>query len=86
MLDHSLKHIEASQPHLAELALGGTAVGTGLNTHPEYAVRVAAELASLSGQPFVTAPNKFEALATVDATGPCPRRAERHGGLADENR
>lgn len=68
MLDHSLKHIEASQPHLAELALGGTAVGTGLNTHPEYAVRVAAELASLSGQPFVTAPNKFEALATVDAT------------------
>ncbi len=67
MLDHSLKHIEASQPHLAELALGGTAVGTGLNTHPEYAVRVAAELASLSGQPFVTAPNKFEALATVDA-------------------
>jgi fumarate hydratase class II len=42
-------------------------VGTGLNTHPEYAVRVAAELASLSGQPFVTAPNKFEALATVDA-------------------
>ncbi len=42
MLDHSLKHIEASQPHLAELALGGTAVGTGLNTHPEYAVRVAA--------------------------------------------
>lgn len=76
MLDHSLKHIEASQPHLAELALGGTAVGTGLNTHPEYAVRVAAELASLSGQPFVTAPNKFEALATVDA-GPCPRRAER---------
>jgi fumarate hydratase class II len=40
-------------------------VGTGLNTHPEYAVRVAAELASLSGQPFVTAPNKFEALATA---------------------
>jgi fumarate hydratase class II len=65
MLDHNLKHIEASLPHLAELALGGTAVGTGLNTHPEYAVRVAAELASLTGQPFVTAPNKFEALATV---------------------
>lgn len=75
MLDHSLKHIEASQPHLAELALGGTAVGTGLNTHPEYAVRVAAELASLSGQPFVTAPNKFEALATVDAT------VHAHGAL-----
>ncbi len=67
MLEHNLRHIEHSLPHLAELALGGTAVGTGLNTHPEYAVRVAAELASLSGLPFVTAPNKFEALATVDA-------------------
>ena len=52
---------------LAELALGGTAVGTGLNTHPEYAVRVAEELAAITGQPFVTAPNKFEALATCDA-------------------
>ena len=67
MLEHNLRHIDHSLPHLAELALGGTAVGTGLNTHPEYAVRVAAELAALSGQPFVTAPNKFEALATVDA-------------------
>jgi fumarate hydratase class II len=67
MLEHNLKHIDHSLPHLAELALGGTAVGTGLNTHPQYAVRVAAELAALSGQPFVTAPNKFEALATVDA-------------------
>ena len=67
MLEHNLKHLDHSLPHLAELALGGTAVGTGLNTHPEYAVRVAAELAALSGQPFVTAPNKFEALATVDA-------------------
>jgi fumarate hydratase class II len=66
MLEHNLKHLDHSLPHLAELA-GGTAVGTGLNTHPEYAVRVAAELAALSGQPFVTAPNKFEALATVDA-------------------
>jgi fumarate hydratase class II len=67
MLEHSLKHIEQSLPHVAELALGGTAVGTGLNTHPEYAVRVAKELAELSRQPFVTAPNKFEALATCDA-------------------
>ncbi|HDR2542225.1 TPA: class II fumarate hydratase [Enterobacter mori] len=67
MLDHNLKHIDHSLPHLAELALGGTAVGTGLNTHPEYAVRVAEELASITGQPFVTAPNKFEALATCDA-------------------
>ncbi|WP_395301669.1 class II fumarate hydratase [Enterobacter mori] len=67
MLEHNLKHIDHSLPHLAELALGGTAVGTGLNTHPEYAVRVAEELASITGQPFVTAPNKFEALATCDA-------------------
>ena len=67
MLEHNLKHIENSLPHLSELALGGTAVGTGLNTHPEYAVRVAKELAAITGQPFVTAPNKFEALATCDA-------------------
>ena len=67
MLEHNLKHIEHSLPHLAELALGGTAVGTGLNTHPEYAVRVADELAKITGQAFVTAPNKFEALATCDA-------------------
>lgn len=67
MLSHNLKHIEQSIPHVAELALGGTAVGTGLNTHPEYAVRVAQELACLTKQPFVTSPNKFEALATCDA-------------------
>ncbi|WP_349886118.1 class II fumarate hydratase [Pantoea ananatis] len=67
MLEHNLRHIEQSIPHLGELALGGTAVGTGLNTHPEYAVRVAKALADLTGQPFVTAPNKFEALATCDA-------------------
>ncbi|UJD89423.1 class II fumarate hydratase [Rahnella aquatilis] len=67
MLGHSLTHIENSIPHIAELALGGTAVGTGLNTHPEYAVRVAKALAELTQQPFVTSPNKFEALATCDA-------------------
>ncbi|MBT0394100.1 class II fumarate hydratase [Morganella morganii subsp. morganii] len=67
MLQYNLKHLENSLPHLNELALGGTAVGTGLNTHPEYAVRVAKKIAELSGQPFVTAPNKFEALATCDA-------------------
>lgn len=67
MLEHNLKHIDHGLPHLAELALGGTAVGTGLNTHPEYAVRVAEELANIIGQPFMTAPNKFEALATCDA-------------------
>lgn len=67
MLEHNLKHIELSLPHVGELALGGTAVGTGLNTHPEYAVRVAKELAEFTHQPFITAPNKFEALATCDA-------------------
>ncbi|HDG1690961.1 TPA: class II fumarate hydratase [Kluyvera georgiana] len=67
MLEHNRRHLEQSLPHVSELALGGTAVGTGLNTHPEYAVRVAQELAALTNQPFVTAPNKFEALATCDA-------------------
>ena len=66
-LDHGIAHVEAALPHLCELALGGTAVGTGLNAHPEYAVRVAAKLAELTGHPFVTAPNKFEALAANDA-------------------
>lgn len=66
-LDHGLQHIEASLPHLYELALGGTAVGTGLNAHPEFAVRAAAELSRLTGFSFVTARNKFEALAANDA-------------------
>lgn len=67
MLAHNLVHIENALPHLAELALGGTAVGTGLNTHPEYAERVAKEIAEFTGIPFTSAPNKFEALATTDA-------------------
>jgi fumarate hydratase class II len=66
-LDHGLAHLHASLDHLCELALGGTAVGTGLNAHPEYAVRVAAKIAELTGHPFVTAPNKFESLAAHDA-------------------
>ena len=66
-LDHGLAHIEASLSHLYELALGGTAVGTGLNAHPEFAQRVAAELAALTDLPFGSAPNKFEALASHDA-------------------
>ena len=66
-LDQGMKHVEASIPHLAELALGGTAVGTGLNAPPEYADRVAKKLAELTGLPFVTAPNKFEAMAANDA-------------------
>jgi fumarate hydratase class II len=66
-LDHGLAHAEAALPHLLELALGGTAVGTGLNAHPAFAGRVAAKIAELTGLPFVTAPNKFEALAAHDA-------------------
>jgi fumarate hydratase class II len=66
-LDHGLRHVESALPHLRELALGGTAVGTGLNAHPEFADRVAHELSRLTGHPFVSAPNKFEALATHDA-------------------
>ena len=66
-LDHGIAHVKAALPHLCELALGGTAVGTGLNAHPEFATRVAAELARLTGLPFVTAPSKFEALAANDA-------------------
>jgi fumarate hydratase, class II len=66
-LDHGIAHLDAALPHLCELALGGTAVGTGLNAHPEFAERVAKKLAELTGHPFVTAPNKFEALASHDA-------------------
>jgi fumarate hydratase class II len=66
-LDHARVHIEASLAHLSELALGGTAVGTGVNTHPEFAVRTAAEISRITGEAFVTAPNKFEALASHDA-------------------
>src|SRR6202035_3991676 len=66
-LDADLKRIEAALPDIFELALGGTAVGTGLNTHREFADRVAAEIARLTGLPFVSAPNKFAALAAHDA-------------------
>ncbi len=66
-LDHGVAHLEQSLPHLQELAIGGTAVGTGLNTHPEFAERMARKLSELTGVPFVSAPNKFEALASSDA-------------------
>ena len=66
-LDWGCRHVEAALPHVYELALGGTAVGTGLNAHPEFAQRAAAEIARLAGLPFVTAPSKFEALASHDA-------------------
>jgi len=66
-LDADLARIEATVPGLLELALGGTAVGTGLNTPPEFADRAAAAIAAATGEPFVSAPNKFAALAAHDA-------------------
>jgi len=74
-LEHARKHLELTLPHLYELALGGTAVGTGLNAPKGFAERVAQELARLTGLPFVTAPNKFEALAANDAL------VQGHGAL-----
>ena len=66
-LSNGLSRIEACLPQLCELALGGTAVGTGLNTHPEFAERAAAKIAELTRLPFISAPNKFESLAAHDA-------------------
>jgi len=66
-LDADLERIAQTMGGLYELAAGGTAVGTGLNTHPEFGERVAARIAEITGQPFVTAPNKFAALAAHDA-------------------
>jgi fumarate hydratase class II len=74
-LEHARGHVERTLPHLYELALGGTAVGTGLNAPKGYAERVAQEIARLTGHPFVTAPNKFEALAANDAL------VQAHGAL-----
>lgn len=74
-LNHGLKAIKNTLAHLSELALGGTAVGTGLNTPEGYAVHVAGEIATATGFPFVTAENKFEALAAHDAI------VEAHGAL-----
>ena len=67
-LDGGLDRIGATLPGLYEIALGGTAVGTGINSHPDFAVKVAARIAELTGLPFVTAPNKFAALAGQEAT------------------
>src|SRR5471030_3324506 len=66
LLDADLKRLKMVLPYLAELALGGSAVGTGLNTHPEFAERVAKKISELTGYPFVSAPNKFAALSAHD--------------------
>jgi len=74
-LNHGIRTVKNSLEHLSELALGGTAVGTGLNTPEGYAEKVAETIAELTGLPFKTAPNKFEALAAHDAI------VEAHGAL-----
>jgi len=66
-LTNGLKRIDGVLPHLCELAIGGTAVGTGLNAHPQFAVKVSAKIAEITHLPFISAPNKFEALAAHDA-------------------
>ncbi|MEW9580841.1 class II fumarate hydratase [Paraburkholderia sp. DGU8] len=66
-LEHGIRHVESALPHLYELAQGGTAVGTGLNAHPQFADKVAAAIGKLTGLPFVSAPNKFEVMAAADA-------------------
>jgi fumarate hydratase class II len=66
-IQHGIERIESSLPRLAELAQGGTAVGTGINAHPEFGLRIAAQLAQMTGLPFVTSPNYFESLSTQDA-------------------
>lgn len=66
-LEQNLERIALTMPHLFELALGGTAVGTGLNTHPDFAKNAADQIKKLTGYPFITAPNKFAALASHDA-------------------
>jgi len=74
-LAHARSHLAAALPHVLELAIGGTAVGTGLNTHPQFGERVAAAIASYTGLAFVSAPNKFEAMAAADA------QVNLHGAL-----
>jgi fumarate hydratase class II len=66
-IDMGIRYIESTLPGLYELAIGGTAVGTGLNAHPEFGERVARHIAGMTGHPFVSAPNKFSALASHDA-------------------
>jgi fumarate hydratase, class II len=66
-LEYALDRINGCMPRMYQIALGGTAVGTGLNTHKDFAVKVAQQIAELTGCPFVTAPNKFESLAAHDA-------------------
>ncbi len=66
-LDNAIQRIDGCLPRLLQIALGGTAVGTGINSHKEFPKKVASEIANLTGHPFITAPNKFEALAAHDA-------------------
>ncbi len=85
-IDNSVRAIKNALEVVSELALGGTAVGTGLNTPKGYDVLVAKKIAELTGHPFITAPNKFEALAAHDAMVELSGCLEKVGGVINENR
>ena len=76
-IEHGIAALKNTLPHLSEIALGGTAVGTGLNTHPDYPKKVAEKISQLTGYDFVSAPNKFESLAADDALCECSGALKR---------
>jgi fumarate hydratase class II len=80
--------LESTRAHLAEIPIGGTAVGTGLNAHPEFGARVVTELRSLTGFLFRRAPNAFEAMQNRDARGVvgCRRRSPSGSGISNDLR
>ena len=86
LLDNGLVHIDEAMPHLCELALGGTAVGTGLNAHPEFAVRVAAELSRLDGLSVCHRTQQVRGARRTRCPLVCARRAQDACGLAHEDR
>ncbi len=86
LLDEGVTHVDESINHLRELALGGTAVGTGLNAHPEFGERVAAELSRRTGHNFVSAPNKFESALGARCSPLRPWGLENAGSVAHEDR
>ncbi len=84
-IDKDIDRVSGTLPDLYELALGGTAVGTGLNTHPRFAERTAAEISEITDLPFVPAPNFFEALCRPRRYRSDQRYPEDSRGLADED-
>ena len=84
LIERDLERLKMAEPGLYDLAIGGTAVGTGLNSHPEFGERAARKIAELTGLPFKSHPNKFAALSAHDEIVFCERRAEDAGRFADE--